>query len=68
MLHDSLIKLMKFIKYYILMDVDKFIVSGETVGRINLIFIYVKIFFGIIALFLNLILGVFIISIILWPC
>ncbi len=68
MLHDSLVKLIKFVKYYIFMDVNKFIVLGETVGRMNLVFIYIRIFLEIIALLLNLNLGVFIISIILWPC
>jgi len=67
-LHDSLVKLIKFVKYYIFMDVNKFIVLGETVGRMNLVFIYIRIFLEIIALLLNLNLGVFIISIILWPC
>ncbi len=68
MLYDSLVKLVKFVKYYIFIDIDKFMVPGETVGRINLIFIYVRIFLGVVALFLNLNLGVFMISIILWPC
>ncbi len=68
MLHDSLVKLIKFVKYYIFMDVNKFIVLGETVGRMNLVFIYIRIFLEIIALLLNLNLGVFIISIISWPC
>ncbi len=65
MLHDSLVKLVKFIKYYILMDVNKLMVPGEIVGRMNLVFMCVRIFLGVIALFLNLNLGVFIISIIL---
>ena len=65
MLHDSLIKLMKFIKYYILMDVDKFIIPGEIVGRMNPILMCVEIFLGVVALLLNLNLGVFMISIIL---
>ncbi len=65
MLHDSIVKLVKFIKYYILIDINKFMVLGETVGRINPIFIYIRIFLGVIALLLNLNLGVFIISIIL---
>ena len=65
MLHDSLVKLMKFIKYYIFIDINKLIISDETVDRMNLIFIYVRIFFRVIALLLNLNLGIFIISIIL---
>ncbi len=56
---------MKFVKYYTLIDVNKLIIPGETVGRINPIFIYIKIFLGVIALLLNLNLDVFIISIIL---
>ena len=47
------------------MDINKFIIPGETVGRINPVFIYVRIFLKIVALLLNLNLGVFIISIIL---
>ncbi len=56
---------MKFVKYYIFMNINKFMVPGETVGRINLIFICVGIFLKVIALLLNLNLGVFMISIIL---
>jgi len=66
--HDFLIKLMKFVKHYIFININKFMVPGETVGRMNLVFIYIRIFLEIIALLLNLNLGVFIISIILWPC
>ena len=68
MLHDSLIKLVKFVIYHILIDVDKFMVPGEIVGRMNPVLMYVRIFLEIIALLLNLNLGVFIILIILWPC
>ena len=56
---------MKFIKHHILIDINKFIVLDETVGRINPVLIYIKIFLKVIALLLNLNLGVFIISIIL---
>ena len=56
---------MKIIKYYIFIDVDKFMVPGEIMGRMNPILIYVGIFLGVIALLLNLNLSVFIISIIL---
>ena len=65
MFHDSLVKLVKFVKYYIFIDIDKFMVPGETVDRMNLIFIYVKIFLAVIALFLSLNLNIFMISIIL---
>jgi len=65
MLHDSFVKLVKFIKHYIFIDINKFIIPGETVGRINSILIYIKIFLKIIALLLNLNLDIFIISIIL---
>ncbi len=68
MLHDFLVKLVKFVKYYIFMDVDKFMVPGEIVDRMNPVFICVGIFLGVIALLLNLNLSVFMISIILWPC
>ncbi len=64
MLHDSLIKLVKFVKYYILININKFIIPGEIVGRINLVFIYVGIFLKVVALLLNLNLGIFIILII----
>ena len=47
------------------MDINKFIIPGETVGQMNLIFIYVKIFLKLIALLLKLNLDIFIISIIL---
>ncbi len=68
MLHDSLIKLVKFIKHHIFIDVDKFIVPDKIISRMNPVLIYVRIFFRIIALLLNLNLSIFIISIILWPC
>jgi len=64
-LYDSLVKLAKFIKYYIFIDIDKLMVSGEIVNYMNTVFIYIKIFLKIITLLLNLNLGVFIISIIL---
>ncbi len=65
MLHDSLIKLVKFIKYYIFINIKKFMIPSETVDRMNLILIYVRIFLEVVALLLNLNLGVFMISIIL---
>ncbi len=65
MFHDFLIKLMKFVKHYIFININKFMVPGETVGRMNLVFIYVRIFLGVITLFLNLNLDIFMISIIL---
>ncbi len=65
MLHDSLVKLIKFITYYIFIDINKLMIPGEIMDRINPILIYVKIFFRVIALLLNLNLGIFIISIIL---
>jgi len=64
-LYDSLVKLAKFIKYYIFIDIDKLMVSGEIVNYMNPVLIYIKIFLKIITLLLNLNLGVFIISIIL---
>jgi len=64
-LHDSLVKLIKFITYYIFIDINKLMIPGEIMDRINPILIYVKIFFRVIALLLNLNLGIFIISIIL---
>ena len=68
MFHDFFfIKMVKFVKYYIFMDVNKFMILGEIVGQINPVFIYIKIFLRVIALFLNLNLGIFIISIIPWP-
>ena len=65
MLHDSLVKLIKFITYYIFIDINKLMIPGEIMDRINPILIYVKIFLRVIALLLNLNLDIFIISIIL---
>ncbi len=65
MFYDFFIKLVKFVKHYIFIDIDKFMVLGEIVGRINLIFIYIRIFLRVVALLLNLNLSVFMISIIL---
>ena len=66
MLYDSLVKLVN--KYYIFINIDKFMVLGEIIDRMNLVLMCVRIFLGVVALLLNLNLGVFIISIILWPC
>ena len=56
--------MVKFIKQYILIDINKLIIPDEIVGRINPVLIYVKIFLRVIALLLNLNLDIFIISII----
>ncbi len=65
MFYDFLVKLVKFVKYYIFIDINNLIISGEIVGQMNLILIYVRIFLEIIALLLNLNLDIFMISIIL---
>ena len=65
MLHDFFIKLVKFVKHHTLIDIDKFMILGEIVGRMNLVFMCVRIFFGVVALFLNLNLDIFMILIIL---
>ncbi len=65
MFYDFRVKLVKFVKYYIFIDINNLIISGEIVGQMNLILIYVRIFLEIIALLLNLNLDIFMISIIL---